>query len=108
MDQNHGRQQKPSSRKLKVFQNRCLRRILKIFWPNTISNRDLHARTSTDPIEQLVQQRRWRYIGHTLRKEPTALPRVAHCWTPAQREKQEDRKKRGEELLIMSEAKSHK
>ena len=70
-------------KKLEVFQNRCLRRILKIFWPNTISNRDLHTRTSTDPIEQLVQQRRWKYIGHTLRKEPTALPRVALRWTPA-------------------------
>ena len=68
--------------KLEVFQNRCLRRILKIFWPNTISNNDLHARTNCTPIAQQVRQRRWRYIGHTLRKQRTALPRIALRWTP--------------------------
>ncbi|KAK3515953.1 hypothetical protein QTP86_004679, partial [Hemibagrus guttatus] len=30
--------------KLEVFQNKCLRRILKIFWPNTISNEELRRR----------------------------------------------------------------
>ena len=38
------------SRMLEVFQNRCRRRILNIFWPNTISNIELHRKTSTSSI----------------------------------------------------------
>ena len=33
---------KTISNKLDVFQNRCLRRILQIYWPNTITNEELH------------------------------------------------------------------
>ena len=33
---------KAISTKLDVFQRRCLRRILKIYWPNTITNKDLY------------------------------------------------------------------
>ena len=73
---------KTIAHRLEVFQNRCLRRILKIFWPNTISNKDLHERTETMSIETLVRQKRWRYIGHTLRKPTTSLPRMALRWTP--------------------------
>ncbi|KAK3545686.1 hypothetical protein QTP70_010891 [Hemibagrus guttatus] len=36
--------------KLEVFQNKCLRRILKIFWPNTISNEELRRRTGFIPL----------------------------------------------------------
>ena len=73
--------------RLEVFQNRCLRRILRIFWPNTISNEELHRRTNTIAIAKQVRQRRWRYIGHTLRKTQTELPRVALRWTPDGRRK---------------------
>ena len=33
--------------KIDVFQTRCLRRILKTFWPRTISNEELYRRTNT-------------------------------------------------------------
>ena len=36
--------------KIDVFQTRCLRRILKIFWPRTISNEELYRRTNTAPL----------------------------------------------------------
>ena len=72
---------KTISHKLEVFQNRCLCRILNIFWPNTISTAELH-RTTTKLITQEVQMRRWRWIGHVLRMAPTTLPRVALRWTP--------------------------
>ena len=74
---------KTISNKLEVFQRKCLRRILRIFWPNTISNEDLYARTLTIPITQEIQRRRWRWIGHVLRRPPTAIPKVALRWTPA-------------------------
>ena len=69
-------------RKLEVFQNKCLRRILKIYWPNTISNEELWIRTATTPIQEAIQTRRWRWLGHVCRMPSTALPRTALRWTP--------------------------
>lgn len=45
--------------KLDVFQARCLRRILRIFWPNTISNEELYKRTNTIPLSQEIKRGRW-------------------------------------------------
>ena len=45
---------KTISHKLEVFQNRCLRRILRIYWPQPISNYELRRRTGTEPITQQV------------------------------------------------------
>ena len=73
---------KTIERKLEVFQRRCLRRILMVFWPNTISNEDLYARTSSSPITPQIRRRRWRWIGHVLRLPTDAIARVALRWTP--------------------------
>ena len=43
---------------LEVFQNTCLRRILRIYWPNKISNKELHERTGMQPISLEVKRRR--------------------------------------------------
>ena len=77
MDQNPGKRQR-----LEVFQNRCLRKIPKIFWPNTISNAELHSRTSTQPITLEIKRRRWQWIGHVLRMPQTAIVRTTLRWTP--------------------------
>ena len=50
--------------RLDVFQTRCLRRILRIFWPNTISNEELYKRTNTIPLSQEIKRGRWTCIGH--------------------------------------------
>ncbi|KAK3517624.1 hypothetical protein QTP70_013436 [Hemibagrus guttatus] len=68
--------------KLEVFQNKCLRRILKIFWPNTISNEELRRRTGVNSIQETIQKRRWRWLGHVCRMPPDSLPRIALRWTP--------------------------
>ena len=73
---------KTISHKLEVFQNKCPRRILRIYWPQTISNYELRRRTGTEPITQQVRRKRWKWIGHVLRMPPAALPRVALRWTP--------------------------
>ena len=75
------------SHKLEVFQNRCLRRLLRIFWPNTISNSELHERANAKPITLVVRARRWRWIGHVLRMPQASLPRIALRWTPDGRRK---------------------
>ena len=54
-------------RKCEAFQDRCLRRILRIYWPNKISNQQLRERTNTQTIEESIKIMRWQDIGHVLR-----------------------------------------
>ena len=68
--------------KLQTFVNSCLRRILKIHWPEKISNEDLWQQTHQQPIDKEILQRRWRWLGHTLRKPPNNITRQALKWTP--------------------------
>ena len=68
--------------KLQVFVNTCLRRILRIRWPERISNKDLWERTQQDPITKSIQHRKWSWIGHTLRRKPEHIPRHALDWNP--------------------------
>ncbi|XP_073820509.1 uncharacterized protein [Musca autumnalis] len=67
---------------LQVFINKCLRRICNIFWPTIISNADLLQLTSSEPIEREIKRRKWRWIGHTLRKDDTDLNKMAFEWNP--------------------------
>ena len=75
--------------RLDVFHRKYLRRILGIFWPYTISNRDLYERARESPISETLKVRRWRWIGHVLRREKDNNCRVALTWTP------EGKRKRG-------------
>ena len=56
-----------SSKCIQTFVNKCLRKILNIRLPNTISNKELWRRTQ--PISQTIRTRKWRWVGHTLRKK---------------------------------------
>ncbi|XP_062611961.1 uncharacterized protein LOC134273759 [Saccostrea cucullata] len=80
---------KTISNKLDTFQTRCLRRILRIFWPNTISNEELYKKTNTTPLSQVIKRRKWLWIGHVRRMHPTSIPRVALKWTPPGKRKRE-------------------
>ena len=55
-------------RKLQTFVNRCLRCILRIWWPNIISNKDLWKVTGQEDINLEIRKRKFRWIGHTLKK----------------------------------------
>ncbi|XP_070206237.1 uncharacterized protein [Littorina saxatilis] len=67
--------------KLRIF-NTTMKRILRIRWPDTISNKDLWQRTKQLSVEQDILQRRFRWIGHTLRKTTTSITRQALTWNP--------------------------
>jgi hypothetical protein len=67
---------------LQTFINSCLRRIMGIYWPDTISNEELWERAHQPPLAKVIVQRRWRWIGHTLRKPATNTTRHALKWTP--------------------------
>ena len=62
--------------KLDICHRAHLRRILKIKWPNTITNEKLYKVCSTRPLSDRVKEARWKMLGHILRSPedtPAAL-----------------------------------
>jgi hypothetical protein len=57
-----------------------LRYILRIWWPNIISNKDLCKVTGQEDIN--LEIRKFRWIGHTLRKQDGEIPKAALLWNP--------------------------
>ena len=70
------------AKKLQTFVNTCLRKILKIRWPKVIRNDELWERTRQKPVVEEIGQRRWRWIGHTMRKPKSNIARHALQWNP--------------------------
>ncbi|PSN34693.1 hypothetical protein C0J52_25284, partial [Blattella germanica] len=68
--------------KLQTFIYRCLRRILNIHWPVIISNRNIHRLGNEELIELQIRRRKWRWIGHCLRKPTEAIEIHALEWNP--------------------------
>ena len=68
------------AKKIDVFQNRCLRRIMKVIWQDKISNRELLERANVERLSEDV--RRWRFLGHILRQQPDNHCIAALTWTP--------------------------
>lgn len=73
--------QKDSS-KLAAFHTGSLRKICKIFWPDTISNKNLLTITQQEDIRTTIRRRRWTWVGHALRREKNNIARTALTWTP--------------------------
>ena len=71
-----------SARKLQAFVNRCLRRIVGIWWPRTISNQRLWQLTNQKPIEKEIMRRKYGWVGHTLRKSSDEIVYTALQWNP--------------------------
>ena len=70
------------AKKIDVFQNQCLRRVMKIKWQDKISNRELLERANVEKLSEEVRRRRWRFIGHVLRQQPDNDCVTALTWTP--------------------------
>ena len=68
--------------RLQIFINTCLRQILRIRWPERVSNQVLWERTWQQPITDSIIQKKWRWIGHTLRREQPNIARQALDWNP--------------------------
>ncbi|VDO63779.1 unnamed protein product [Schistosoma curassoni] len=68
--------------KIQVFTNSCLRKILQIRWPDIISNNLLWERTNQISVEEEIRKKRWKWIGHTLKKAPKCVTRQAPTWNP--------------------------
>lgn len=70
-------------KRLETFVNKCLRRILRIFWPRLISNIELlRLANNREPLSKMVTRRKWRWIGHTFRKPAGDITKNALDWNP--------------------------
>ncbi|VDP60207.1 unnamed protein product [Schistosoma curassoni] len=69
--------------------NSCLRKILNIHWPDTISNSLLWERTNQLPAEEEIRKRRCKWIGHTLHKSSNCITKQTLSWNS------EGKRKRG-------------
>ena len=70
------------TKKIQTFINSCLRRILQIRWPDKISNTELWSRTDQQAADTEIMKKRWRWLGHTLRKPATNITRQSLTWNP--------------------------
>ena len=68
-------------KRIQVFINKCLRMLLKIRWTDKVTNEEVFRRTGQGPVGVEVGKRRWRWIGHTLRK-PGSTTRKVMDWNP--------------------------
>nr|KAG5713137.1 hypothetical protein BaRGS_007664 [Batillaria attramentaria] len=66
-----------STAKIQTFINGCLRQILHLRWFDRVPNTDLWTRANQQPMDVQVRRRKWRWVGHTLRKEPCNITRQA-------------------------------
>ena len=73
--------------KLSFFHTTSLRKIQRIFWPRTISHSDLLERCQQEDMETIITGKRWRWIGHVLRKDANFITRVAIHWIPEGKQK---------------------
>ena len=76
------RVKKTNTYKLQKLINKCLRNVLQIRWPEIIPNEELWERTGQEQIITEIKRRKWRWIGHTLRKPATNITRQALSWNP--------------------------
>ena len=55
--------------KMNSMHRRHLRRLIGIFYPEHISNKDTYDRTNTRPISIEITKMRWKMLGHILRQD---------------------------------------
>ena len=67
---------KTEAKKLDAFQYKCMKRILRIRWPWTISHQQIQESTGVNRTSDEIRRRSWKWIGHIMRKN-----REEHCVT---------------------------
>ena len=70
------------TKKLDVFHQRCLRRILKVSYREHITNNEILRRCQTKRLQDIVAERRFRFAGHVLRLPNERNAKIAMKWEP--------------------------
>uniref|UniRef100_A0A0L8HA18 DUF6451 domain-containing protein n=1 Tax=Octopus bimaculoides TaxID=37653 RepID=A0A0L8HA18_OCTBM len=82
-------------KKIQTFITKCLRQILHLKWFDRVPNTNLWERANQEPIHVQIRRRKWRWIGHTLRKEPSNVTRQALDWNPQGKGSKDARSRHG-------------
>ena len=69
-------------KKVDVFHNRCLRRILGVNWSDYISNEEILNRTEQKVMRDIVAERRLRLAGHVFRLPEERPANFSMTWVP--------------------------
>jgi hypothetical protein len=93
--------------KLQVFIKKCLRKILRIFWPDQITNKELWKRTKQPRIGLQISKCKWGWLGRTLRKPSDDIARQALEWNP-QGKRGRGRPRKTWQRTVLEEAKGVK
>ena len=80
---------KSDDKEIDVFQNKCIRKILEVRWQDHVSTEELLERAEMEPLSRNVKRRRWKMIGHILKKDKNSNDAIALTWAP------EGKRKRG-------------
>ena len=87
-----------STKKVQTLFSKCLRRILRVYWTEVITNRDLCLRTGHEPINTTIKTRHWKWIGHTLRRGEKNIASHTMDWNPQGARNVADQESRGTDL----------
>ena len=71
-----------NEKRIDIFVQKCLRRILKIYYPNMISNEELYKLAKVQKVTDTIKYRRRRYLGHILRQDPAKYQHAVVRWKP--------------------------
>ncbi|XP_078682172.1 uncharacterized protein LOC144916725 [Branchiostoma floridae x Branchiostoma belcheri] len=70
------------TKKLDVFHQRNLRRILKVRWKDHITNEEILRRAKTQPLGDIITGKRMQLAGHILRLPSQRHSKTAMTWVP--------------------------
>ena len=73
---------KTEAKKLGGFQYKCMKRILRIRWPQTISHQQIQENTGVNRTSDEIRRRRWNWIGHIMRNDKEEHCVTALEWRP--------------------------
>jgi ribosomal 50S subunit-associated protein YjgA (DUF615 family) len=59
-----------------------VRYLLRIWWPRSVSNKDLWKATGQEDMNLETRKRKFGWIGHTLRKDDGEILKAALQWKP--------------------------
>jgi hypothetical protein len=66
-----------------------LHTILRLNWSDKTTNEDLWERARQRLVKQEMRYRRWRWLGHTLRRPRESIIRQAWSWNPQGKRKKD-------------------
>src|SRR5690242_8758757 len=68
------------TRKMNVFHQRCLRRILRIRYVDHVANEEVLRRSKLPSLHTIIARRRLRLAGQIIRRTDTRIPERAFRW----------------------------